>query len=1069
MSSSPSRGLHPSSLDIRRIPQLCLLLGLCAVSPGAAAQPRSAETSPVSTGVPASAPLSESDEALARWFGFNWEDRTVAYREILRRWPDSPAAAYVRIRQRADELDSQTSPDMLREVDAALRSFPDYAPIASWIVPRWVERGAAFTTERVLEFVHGHPRLFAPLFIAAYNALPDADRRGFVDQIAQRRPDLASVQHLRGCIARGANKPQDAARFFATALAAPLERNHGLIFDAVITALNAAPANDPSARVAAVESIVAQLRGPDEALLRAAAWSVCAEELIDRQSDLTTGRFCAHRSYQTFRSIHATYQVHHAWRGEPSAEDAAVEADAEARFPNAWQLMLFRASRLLRENRVGDVDALVERALAAVLLPSERRDAILRTAYSVLFPRMQYREAARLLASLPATHRNQAVRWADYYARLGLQDFDGARRVLAEYRAAYTVANEDFFASQRERIAGMQGVPPTLDPQVDVFSTGVLGVLPDGRSYLSGNQPAVAYRADTGAPLRAYRRVGRGVLFSPDGRWLASRSSYRERDGSVSHSLMVHEVATGAVRRAFVESEDVDGVAWSPDARQIAWYTRTGYVHVHDLQTDQSRTFVADRFHGGGKIVWTRDGQHLVTSTLTTTHMTVWRASDFTRERDLTGTNWVHALSITSDGRYLIAVDNTRTLSVWDVRTWSQRQFQIERSATEIAPHPRRPVVALSGAFGDRAVLFDVAAGRSLGTVPMETDGVAVWQDPRTLLVQRADDLAFVQFPSLQVLRTRPRKESTVRSVQIAGAGRLMVQTGNETQALETTTLRRTATWSGAGALAPRRHADTASTFVMSRGRSLVLLDAETGNERPLPIQLDFEPSSVAFSGATVAVGGLPAAQHPSCRREIENRGIAAGYSVVDGRETWRREFLLNVAPLRYGRIFCGSVSVAFDESNARALVATGWVDGFGMGWSHGRFARLWDTRTQAEPRSLTWNRDVDAVSIDDDHSPRMFFEWTSLAFDAQSLAARAGRPSNFPLPGDRWLVPGAERAEVVDAEGRVVASIDVSGAIASVNVEAGTVYLGTTIGQLYALDAGLNVVASQHLQAGSH
>ncbi len=157
------------------------------------------------------------------------------------------------------------------------------------------------------------------------------------------------------------------------------------------------------------------------------------------------------------------------------------------------------------------------------------------------------------------------------------------------------------------------------------------------------------------------------VAFSPDGKWLAS--------GSQDNSVKIWNVATG--ERLYTLSDPVDGItciAFSPSGKQIAaagydkliyiWnLTQTGGTLAQSLIADEDSIL---------QIAWTPDGKEIITSS----------ADGSIRIRDASTLNpigiiprqsdWVDAMSLSPDGKWLAAGRFDGTLSVYRMGSFEQ-------------------------------------------------------------------------------------------------------------------------------------------------------------------------------------------------------------------------------------------------------------------------------------------------------------------------------------------------------------------------------------------------------------
>ncbi|MFQ5723637.1 MAG: hypothetical protein ACE5G6_04025, partial [Terriglobia bacterium] len=248
---------------------------------------------------------------------------------------------------------------------------------------------------------------------------------------------------------------------------------------------------------------------------------------------------------------------------------------------------------------------------------------------------------------------------------------------------------------------------------------------PDGRWLASGSGDNSVKLWDVTTGRQARVLLGHlafvgGAAFSPDGRWLASASGFKD------HTVKLWEVATGReVRTLRGHTDTVWTVAFSPDGRWLASAGNDNTIVLWEVATGRKVHTLQGHTQPVMSVVFSPDGRWLVSGSYDH-RIKLWYVATGREVRTLgyhPGSVWEVAFS--PDGRWLASGGRDKRVKLWDVATW--REVRVLRGHGDevktVAFSPDGRWLA-SGSQDGIIMLWEVGTGQLVRTLTGHTDSV---------------------------------------------------------------------------------------------------------------------------------------------------------------------------------------------------------------------------------------------------------------------------------------------------------------------------------------------------------
>jgi outer membrane protein OmpA-like peptidoglycan-associated protein len=295
--------------------------------------------------------------------------------------------------------------------------------------------------------------------------------------------------------------------------------------------------------------------------------------------------------------------------------------------------------------------------------------------------------------------RAQAIK--DYF--VNNHNIDGARLMVKGHGEVFPVATNATDKGRRQnrrvelmpmgRINQLELFPPTkLSPK------GAINLSPDGHTLAVSSSPIELWDLRSQTKIRDLGRGSYITSYSPNGRYLITASNWTDEGGAVTHKGIIYDVKTGLIFDEIFTKKEISHFAWSEASNKVAFTTTYGILNVYSLNMKKilKKSSISSIAKKPSGLAWSHQSNQIYTSERGGDYIRVWDGDTLKHIDDWFGVSWVHGMALSADHNYLLAFDNQRVLSIFNINTGDKKQITATEWGSLVYPHPTKPWVLLA-------------------------------------------------------------------------------------------------------------------------------------------------------------------------------------------------------------------------------------------------------------------------------------------------------------------------------------------------------------------------------------
>jgi WD40 repeat protein len=598
----------------------------------------------------------------------------------------------------------------------------------------------------------------------------------------------------------------------------------------------------------------------------------------------------------------------------------------------------------------------------------------------------------QLLPLYPYAKYNTSIYTFLVNNRYHAKAYSSAKKYLTEDEAYLTPkgnVNTEYFESFRYILNEALAVTArtetinTVSQDTRIEATTVLTIdytefSPDGKYFVSGYNPMQLWDAEKMIKLRNFDNNIGYRKFSPDGKYIAG-ILWLSKNETNTYLLIVYETATGNVvslSHIPSTSESIGSfMCWSPDNKQLAIFNSNGFILVFDVtQKKFIQTIPILNFISAGPILWTPDNKYIICcQKYDGGDVQIFNAQTFEREKILSEVDWPHALGCSYNGRYLLASDNHRTLHVWDSEyNWQHTSYRNTVFPGKIVSHPSKYQVVMNdwgGGEHNKGVLYDFIKGESLAEIDAGDKNYDYFfaHEGQTIIRPSFKNNNFEVYDTRFQLKNKLEGESSKPLYCFKDEKNKQLLT-HDTEGVHI--------WDVKNGKKVHSWKINLDYLMRVEGKEDEFIGYVTSKEKKRTEIYkynisDYSQTLVMTLESKIHLLKIKNGKYIICHTKFmdantgSDMGSVSVYDLSDFNLINSFDIKLSTRPLVYDRLGgSGFVSMAVNADVSKLIVATYWVDGWGMGASYTKIARIYNLNTGKIIRNISISEDIGNVDF---------------------------------------------------------------------------------------------------------